>query len=173
MMNMAITIMFMGGGGLCRAARSCDLSGSTMLSPGGYNLFLNEGYSAKYTADPHYGFAIMFCCTHNYSTAARSARSARSAAPAGCSWQAIVDADGTNVVAASIKSPPVANSGGVKSNDGVIYASFGGMPEGGAQVRHLVLVAHSTAADIKQAILSGGGFECTQHFPFNNGTCTK
>jgi hypothetical protein len=153
---------------LCVFAVLCVLAGSTMLSPGGYNLFLNEGYSAQYTADPNYGLAIMFCSTHNATVVTRT-----TAAPAGCSWQALVDANGINAVAASAKSPPVANSGGVKSNDGVIYASFGGLPDGGGRVRHLVLVAHSTAADIKQAILSDGGFECTQHFPFNNGTCTK
>lgn len=131
------------------------MTGATMLSPGGYNIFLNEGYSQKYTGDPQYGLAMMFCDT--------SASS--------CAWQALVEvqAGAARVTAASAASEPVANNNGVKSNDGTIYASFAGTQP--PRVRHLVLVAHDTARGVKEAILAGGGYQCTQVFPFNGKSC--
>eukprot|EP00937_MAST-01D_sp_MAST-1D-sp2_P006006 g6006.t1 len=155
------------------------MTGATMLSEGGYNIFLNEGYSAKYTADPAYGLALMFCDADagytggaaNYTGVAAKYAGAGDAGEgaAGCEWQALVDADGKAVVAASHKAAPVANNNGVKSNDGVIYAAFGGAPPG--KVRHLVLVAHSTSRDIVKGILAAGGFSCSQTFPFNDKSC--
>ena len=76
----------------------------------------------------------------------------------------------STVLAASAKSPPVANQGGIKSNDGVIYASFAGLPATD-YVRHLMLVTHATAIEIQKIILASGGFDCTQTFPFNDKTC--
>jgi hypothetical protein len=138
------------------------MTGSTMLSDDGYALFLNEGYSKNFTGDPGYGLAMMFCTTGS---------SVSNSSPASCAWEALVAVEegAPGVIAASIKSPPVANNGGVKSNDGVMYANFDGIHA--KQLRHLVLVAHDTAAQIKDAIVENGGFACDQDFPFNTKVC--